>query len=165
MTNGKGINSLLSTALLVSIVICAVVVLGIYMNDRWKVMRDIRRKGDIKQVDKIVELYLLNYGKLPENQSDNEWDSSYDPQTKNKTLFKSLQDLNLISSIFDPKNDEVYNYRYHKFKAYEYGCNRSFAIFQVTGFEDEVDDHGKGECPDRDFAAEVPNGYTIQWFE
>lgn len=165
MYTGKHINSVLSTVFLIIIVICSIIILGAYMNDRWKKIRDIRRRGDVQQVIKVVEFYKLRYNSLPDNETENDWDSSYDPDNNNQTLFKTLREKKLLSHIFDPKNNEEYHYRYHKFESGEYGCNRTFAIFQVTSFEEDVYNHGKCECPERNFIDEAPNGFTYQWFE
>jgi hypothetical protein len=165
MNQEKNINSLISIIFIIVIIICGIIVLGVYMNDRWKNMRDIRRQADIKNTIKAVDIYYLDHSKLPDNVTNNEWDSSYDLANNNQTLFKVLRDNNLLSQIFDPKNNEEYQYRYHKFKRGEYGCSRTFAIFQVTKFETEVEDHGQGECLSRNFVLDAPNGYTYMWFE
>ena len=161
----KNTNSLLSIIFIIIIVICGMIILGIYMDDRWRKMRDIKRQADIKTVIQAINLYHLNNNKLPDNSTNAQWDSSYDLENSNQTLFKVLRDANLLSPIFDPKNNKEYQYRYHKFEKGEYGCNRTFAIFQVIKFESEVGDHGRGSCPDKNFVLEAPNGFTRQWFE
>ncbi len=166
--NINSINSLLSIIFIIIIVICGIVILGLYMEDRWKVMRDIKRHNDIGAVIRAVDMYYLNNGVLPKNSSTKSWDSSYDLENKNQTLFKVLRDAKLLSPIFDPKNNDDYHYQYHKFERGEYGCNKAFAIFQVTKFESKNsknDDHGQGKCPGKNFVLDAPNGYTYQWFE
>jgi len=165
MTQKKDINSLLSIIFIIIIVVCGIVILGIYMNDRWKEMRDVRRHVDIKSVIKAIDIYYLDNDRLPENVSDGDWDSSYDLENKNQTLFKELRDDGLLSSIFDPKNNEKYHYRYHRFEKGEYGCDKAFAIFQVTEFESEAGDPGEGACLYKNFVLDAPNGFTYQWFE
>jgi hypothetical protein len=165
MNQAKDINSFLTIIFIIIIVICGIVILGISMNDKWKNMRDIKRHADIKSVVKAIDIYYLDNNRLPDNVTDSEWDSSYDLETSNQTLFKVLRDSKLLSPIFDPKNNEEYHYRYHKFRKGQYGCNKAFAIFQVTKFESEVSDYGRGECPDKNFVLEAPNGFTYQWFE
>lgn len=165
MNQEKSINSLLSLIFIIIIVICGIVILGVYMNDRWKTMRDIRRQADLQIVVKAIDMYYLNNGKLPDNSTNNQWDSSYDLENNNQTLFKALRNEKLLSPIFDPKNNEEYQYRYHKFRRGEHGCDRTFAIFQITKFETEVDDHGSGECLSKNFVLDIPNGYTYMWFE
>lgn len=166
MQTEKGIKSILTVVILVSIILCVTVIIGIYMNDRWKKMRNIRRNADLQQVIKAIDMYTLeNNGNLPANETNYEWDSSFDPANSNQTLFKTLREKKLLSTVFDPVNNKDYQYRYHKFQKGEYGCDRAFAIFQVTSFEGSSANIGSGSCPERDFTKEAPNGYTIQWFE
>lgn len=165
MEKEKSVKSALMIFFLTIILFCVVIIVGTYMNNRWKKMRDIRRSADVQQVIKVMEVYQSNYNKLPDNETRDDWDKSYDPKTSNQTLFKTLRDANLISPIFDPVNNEQFLYKYHKFDAGEYGCDRAFAIFQIVSFEEKVNNIGSGFCPDRDFTKEAPNGYTIQWFE
>ena len=165
MNQGKNINSLLSIIFLIIIVVCGIIISGMYMNNRWKNMRDVRRVSDLKAIIKAVDIYYLDKGRLPDNISDQEWDSTYDPETNNQTFLKELQDKGILSYIFDPKNSEEYQYRYHKFERGEYGCDQAFAIFQITKFESDYNDLGKGECLDKNFTLEAPRGFTHQWFE
>jgi hypothetical protein len=165
MQTEKSIKSLLTVVTLVSLILCATIMIGIYTNSRWKRIRDVRRVADAQQIIKAIEFYILDFGQLPENETQDEWDSSFDPGNSNQTLFKSLREKKLLSQVFDPVNNNAFNYRYHKFKAGEYGCSRTFAIFQITSFEGRGDNIGSGFCPDRDFTKEAPNGFTVQWFE
>ncbi|HNV97271.1 MAG TPA: hypothetical protein PKL13_03055 [bacterium] len=166
MSTEKDTKSLFLIFVLVFMILCATVMVGIYMNNRWKRMRDIRRRGDLQQIIKVIDMYALeNNGNLPENETNYEWDSSFDPKSSNQILFKTLKEKKLLSTVFDPVNNKDYQYRYHKFQKGEYGCDRSFAIFQVTSFEDSSENIGSGSCPERDFTKEAPNGFTIQWFE
>lgn len=165
MPNEKSIKSLISIIFIIIILVCGIIIFGVYMNEKWKSMRDVRRRGDIQTVMKAINFYLLDENGLPQNETNNEWDSSYNPDNNHQTLFKTLREGELLSYIFDPKNDLEHNYKYHRFEKGEYGCNRPFAIFQVTNFETLVYDNGEGACPERNFVLEAPNGYTIQWFE
>lgn len=161
--NKKDLNSLLSLVFLIIILLCAVVIIGVYTNNRWRRMRDIRRRSDIAQVKKALEYSKFEFNELPDNQSKDDWDLSYDSiLNKSQALFKDLQSKGVVSNMFDPKNNEQYYYRYHKFENGEYGCWGTYAIFQIMNFEGEIQDRGEGSCPERDFKSEAPNGYTLQ---
>ncbi len=144
----------------------AVMWLGLYMIDKWERIRDLQRQTDARYVRNVVDMYLLNYDFLPENETGYDWDYSYNIKTNQVSiLFNNLREKKIISPIFDPMNNSKYHYKYHKFKAGEYGCDRAFAIFQVSSFEGKIANHGSGSCPEKDFVKDAPNGYTIQWFE
>ncbi len=165
METEKYTHSLLTAAFLIMIIFFTVIVMGSYMNDRWKKIRDVKRTSDAQQVIKAIEIYKSINDTLPENETLDSWDRSYDLKTANAVLFKTLRDRNLISQVFDPTNNEQFYYRYHKFDKGEYGCSRAFAIFQVVSFETNALNIGSGLCPKRDFTKEALNGYTVQWFE
>ena len=144
----------------------AIMWIGLYMIGKWERMRDVKRQTDARQIRTVVEMYLTSFDSLPDNETNYDWDYSYNPETdKVSILFRGLIEKDFITPVFDPMNSEKYYYRYHKFKAGEYGCERNFAIFQIMSFEGKIRDRGQGICPERNFAAESPNGYTIQWFE
>ena len=165
MAQKKNINSLITIILIMVIVVCTIIIFGLYMNGRWKRMRDIRRRADAQTIIKAIDIYYLNEGQLPDNISDQDWDSTYNSENDNQNFLKELQDKGILSYIFDPKNSEEYQYRYHKFEAGEYGCNRPFAILQVKKFESGFSEIGGGACPDKNFVTEAPQGFTYQWFE
>ena len=159
-------KALLSKVLIMVIVVCMLVVSIIYLNSRWSKIRDVRRRGDFQSIIKALEFYSSEYGHFPVTEDDDGdgWDKSND-----------LVDLDFLEPLvssglltfrpFDPKNDTEYYYRYQKFHRGDFGCTRDFAIFQVTQFETETDQHGSGECPDIDFTKLVPNGYTWLGYE
>lgn len=164
-TDQKKISSLLTIICLIVIVICAIIIFGVYMNKKWERMRDIRRRSDVAQVKKALEYHKFEFNSLPDNQTDGQWDVSYDAVNGRQALFKELQSKGIVSNIFDPKNNSKYYYRYHKFDNGEYGCSGEYAIFQVMNFEgSNLSGHGEGSCPERDFASETPNGYTLQFW-
>ncbi|MCD4705820.1 hypothetical protein K8R61_01940, partial [bacterium] len=122
-------------------------------------------RADMQTIIKGIDIYYLNEGRLPDNISDQDWDSTYDIDNDNDTFLKELREDGILSYIFDPKNSEEYQYRYHKFEVGEYGCKRPFAIFQVKKFESDFGEVGEGACPNKNFVLEAPQGYTYQWFE
>jgi len=67
-------------------------------------------------VKKAINFYSLDKNYLPPNETEREWDSSYDPGNNHQTLFKTLREEELLSHIFDPKNDLEHNYKYHRFR-------------------------------------------------
>lgn len=149
--------------ILMLVFVCALLIGALfYFNSRWAKIRDIRRLADSASITKALDFYFLENGFYPEAGSDdgNGWDKTNDPA---RVFIRPLSELGLISSlIFDPKNNEDYFYRYQKFVAGEYGCDRPFAVFQIASFETTRDNAGIGACPDYNFTALAPAGFT--WF-
>ena len=58
MNNEKNKKSIFVIIALVLIMVCAAIAISSYMNSRWEKMRDIKRKGDIKQIQKAVLSYV-----------------------------------------------------------------------------------------------------------
>lgn len=159
------IHSLPTTTFFVFLIGLWVVVLGIYMNKELKDVRDLKRSADISTIRSVVNMHILDTQKLPENVSLDSWDYGYKLKKESKFVLYNLFEKKILGSpVFDPINNYKYYYRYHKFNKGEYGCDKEFAIFQVSNFERHVSDHGKGICPNKDFVNDAPNGYTMQWF-
>ena|SRR3989339_690083 len=159
-------KALLSKVLVLAVVFCLLIVSIVYLNSRWSKIRDVRRQGDFQSVTKALEFYNSEYGHYPEIDDDDGegWDKSND--LADQDFLGPLVSTGLLRvRPFDPKNDLEHYYRYQKFKAGDYGCRRTFVVFQVTEFETEVANHGSGACPDLDFTALVPNGYTWLGYE
>lgn len=133
-----------------------------YLNSRWEKIRDIRRQADASSIIKALDYYNVQFGAYPEN-SDNDgdgWDNSND--AADRKFLEPLNKVGLLPALaFDPKNDDVYHYRYQKFSSGDFGCERPYAVFQITKFE-EVQNLGRGECPQVNWTKLAPNGYT--WF-
>jgi len=165
METEKGTKSILNILILVSIILCSTLIIGLYTKSQQKKIRDTIRMENAQQIRTAIELYKLEFDQLPDNQTQNEWDVSYETIDARKTLFRNLIEKFFLSDVSDPLNNQNFHYRYHKFQEGEYGCKKSFAIFQIVSFERKFDNTGFGVCPHRDFTKEAPNGYTIQWFE
>ncbi|MDD4289990.1 MAG: hypothetical protein PHH83_01795 [Patescibacteria group bacterium] len=165
MQEQKSAKSILNILYLVLIILCLTIIAGLYINSQHKKIRDAVRLESLKQIKMLIELYRLEFDGLPENQTKDEWDRSFNLIDQSNTLFQNLKQIFFESNIADPANDNNFHYRYHKFQKGEYGCDKTFAIFQVTSFENEIKNIGSGSCPHRDFTKEAPNGFTIQWFE
>lgn len=154
--------------LIIGRVLTAVFIIGllvtsiIYLNSRWARIRDIRRISDAQAVIKALDFYNVQVGEYPKNSADDGdgWDKTNDP---NRNFLQPLSELGLISNlIFDPKNDENYYYRYQKFAAGKFGCQKPFAVFQVASFETDNENIGNGSCPQINWTTLAPYGFT--WF-
>ncbi|PIT90611.1 MAG: hypothetical protein COU22_01185 [Candidatus Komeilibacteria bacterium CG10_big_fil_rev_8_21_14_0_10_41_13] len=156
-------KSLIIRILFLILIVFFLVLSVLYVNKRWEKIRDIRRQADAKSIVKALDFYNIQFGEFPENVDDDGdgWDKTNDQEKR--TFLNPLVDIGLLPSlVFDPKNDEDYYYRYQKFAAGEFGCKRSFAVFQVSKFESEPKNVGQGECPDLNWIQLAPQGYT--WF-
>ena len=147
-----------------AVFICALLVSSIiYLNKRWKEIRDIRREADARSIEKALDFYSIQFGGYPENSDDDGdgWDKSNDPEQR--TFLEPMAKVGLLPGlVFDPKNDENYYYRYQKFASGDFGCRRPFAVFQIVSYETENKNIGQGSCPDINWTTLAPNGYT--WF-
>lgn len=132
-------------------------------------IRDIKRRADFRQLQTALAVYQDKFGSLPKTTDGDVdgWDNSLEPSVKHaKDFLNILKDKKIIDQdISDPLNFDNYYYRYKKFPAGAYGCDKTFAILQINNFEVYTKDHGFGSCPQRNFADELPNGYTMQIFE
>lgn len=134
--------------------------------------RDTKRLADLSQVQTALELYRSNLvnGEVPTPSSYGEgeidgWDTSRVNQNGTGENWLDFLTQYLSRPPNDPYNNAEYFYRYQKFPANSLGCTGSFYVLQVEKFEAESDNHGFGACPDRDFLAENPDGFTVQIFE
>ncbi|MCX6786081.1 MAG: hypothetical protein NTZ18_04525 [Candidatus Komeilibacteria bacterium] len=135
----------------------------IYLNQRWERIRDIRRMADTQSVIKALEFYNVQLGHYPDKLP-NDGDGWNKSNTKVEGRFlEPLVKIGLLPAlVFDPLNNATYYYRYQRFASGSFGCSRNFAVFQVTDFEANNDNHGQGRCPGLDFSTLAPNGFT--WF-
>ena len=131
-------------------------------------VRDIKRRIDMRQLRTALAIYQDKFDLLPAS-DDNDvggWDNSLEPSEHTKEFLNILKKKKIVEQdIIDPLNNDSYYYRYKKFPAGAYGCAKPFIILQINNFEVYTKDHGAGACPERNFAAEISNGYTIQIFE
>ena len=159
------VHSLPTTAFYVFLIASWVIILGTYISKEIKDVRDLKRTADISTIRSGVNIHIMDFRELPDNISLDLWDYGYELKKESKFVFYNLFERGVFkSSIADPINNKKYHYRYHKFKAGEYGCKKEFAIFQIFSFERSASDHGTGSCPDKNFVDDAPNGYTMQWF-
>ncbi len=131
-------------------------------------VKDTKRLADIKQLQTALALYQSQFNALPEVEDNdfNGWDTTIEPLGQPQEFLNILSEKKIIDRIpRDPVNSQTYFYRYQKFPANSFGCDRPFYILQIINFEGNVHEHGFGACPQRNFADEAPNGYTVQVFE
>ncbi len=160
------LKSIIYKLLIMSAVIGLLISSMIYLNNRWDKIRDIRRQGDLQSITKALNFYYYQYDKYPGTSDDDGdgWDKSSDKG--DYSFLDPLIEVGLLSARpFDPKNNEEYYYRYQKFEQGDFGCNRDYAIFQITQFETEVQKHGSGSCPEIEWTELAPGGYTWQGME
>ena len=163
---GNPLTRVLSKVLMVVVLIACLMFSIVYLNNRWRKIRDFRRNTDSQTIIKALEYYNQANGKYPAtNDNDGEgWDKSND--ITDSSFLDPMVNIGLLSiRPFDPVNDVQKYYRYQRFDRGEFGCSRPFVIFQVTDFETTQLDIGKGECPRFNFTELAPNGYTYQAFE
>lgn len=131
-------------------------------------VRDIKRRADFRQLQTALAIYQDKFNALPvvfDNDPDG-WDNSLESIEYAKEFLSVLKQKQIINQeITDPLNAGSYYYRYKKFPAGAYGCDKPFIVLQINNFEVYTKDHGAGSCPKRDFVSEAPNGYTVQIFE
>ncbi|MDP2708615.1 MAG: hypothetical protein Q8O93_00980 [bacterium] len=126
--------------------------------------RDVKRRADVKVLVRALDLYHDKYGKYPDSINDwRGWDLSLAYGDQRLEFLSALNKERLMDrAVKDPVNDAANHYRYGKFQAGDYGCANSFYILQVVNFELPTSDNGQGACPELDWAALTPNGYTVQ---
>lgn len=137
-----------------------------YLYQKYSRIRDIKRLADANTIINALQVYYNLYGEYPQSSNDDGrgWDNSNDLSGNN--FLEPLVDSNLlVDGPYDPKNQGDYYYRYQKFPAGSFGCRRSFAIFQIMGFETKDFDFGEGQCPKMNFITQAPAGFTWQDFE
>lgn len=129
--------------------------------------RDVKRRADMESLRKALELYYNKYGSYPVSSDDwLGWDLSYDLKGGEGEFLKVLREEKFIDrNSKDPFNDSFSHYRYRKYKAGDFGCDKSFYILQASKFELANSNIGRGECPEFNWAELAPNGFTIQGFD
>lgn len=129
--------------------------------------RDVKRRADIKVLTRALDLYHDKYGKYPDSVNDWQgWNLSIGYNGSSIKFVNELKEEGFVDrEIKDPVNDVAYHYRYRKFQAGEYGCQNSFYILQIAGFELATKNNGRGECPELNWVELAPNGYTVQDFD
>lgn len=161
-------SSKLQKSLAMVIVACIAILFFSSFDKIQSKSRDAKRLSDAQEVLRAMELYFDRHGSYPttDDLDYGGFDTSIEPRGQAPDFMSVLvQDKILSQYPQDPINDEYYYYRYQKFPRGSFGCNRPFVIFQIFNFETPQDSHGGGACPDRNFADEAPNGFTIMKFE
>lgn len=129
--------------------------------------RDVKRRADVKILVKALDMYHDKYGKYPDSNNDWQgWDLSIGYNGGKADFIDKLKAEGFFDrEIKDPINDVAYHYRYQKFQAGDYGCQISFYILQIAGFELPSENNGRGECPELNWVKSATNGYTVQYFD
>lgn len=128
-------------------------------------VKDTKRRADIKQLQTALAVYQDRFGHFPDvtDKDFRGWDATYEPLGQPQEFLSILEEKKIIDHVpRDPINSEVFFYRYRKFPANTYGCQKPFYVLQIMNLEGNHKDHGYGSCPERNFVNEAPNGYTIQ---
>lgn len=142
---------------------CILIIFFVGFNDIRAKVRDIKRKADINEIVKALDVYYDRYGHYPVAEDDwQSWDMTISPSGEMSNFLQLLYDENiLVRQIRDPLNTNNYFYRYKKFSFGSYDCLSEYYILQIINFETLQEDHGKGSCPKHNFVQEIPNGFTI----
>ncbi len=128
--------------------------------------QDLRRKADMDALAKALDMYYLKHGAYPDSDDDwRGWDLSYASGKKSDFLKILVDEGFLKKEARDPVNDATYYYRYQRFKAGSFGCDKAFYVLQLSSFRLAAESTGRGECPQIRWTDLAPNGYTIQAFE
>ena len=160
-------SSKLQKSLAMVIVTCVAIIFFASFDDIQAKSRDAKRMSNAQEINKALDIYYDKYGKYPvtEDEDYGGWDTTVEPEGELLQFIPQLVNEQILNShAIDPKNDKIYYYRYQEFPRGSFLCDRPFVIFQVFNFETAQDNHGTGECPERNFADEAPNGFTIQKF-
>jgi hypothetical protein len=168
MSNFSNKGQTLSKIFIIIVVIFGVIFGAGYMSKRWGKVRDIRRQGDAQSIVKALDFYYSQYGHYPEVVDDDGdgWDKSNDSVEDGIGFLAELVSSEYLTTVpFDPLNDDVYYYRYKKFKDGEYGCDEDFFVFQIARFETSEHSLGHGSCPNIDWTKIAPFGYTVMTLE
>ncbi len=161
-------SSKLQKSFAIVIVACVFILFFAGFDDIQAKSRDAKRISDAKDINRALELYFDRYAKYPDTVDSDYggWDTTVEPEGHVEEFIPQLVSEGILSGHpRDSKNTTTYYYRYQKFPRGSFGCTRPFVIFQVFNFETIQDVHGSGACPNRNFADEAPNGFTIQKFE
>lgn len=158
------LQSVFSLSLILFLVVLTTISLDFIRNR----VKDTKRLADVKQIQTALALFQSQFDVFPEvtDNDFNGWDTTIEPLGQPQEFLNILeQEKNIDRMPRDPVNSNIYYYRYQKFSANSFGCQKPFYILQIMNFEGEIKDHGFGSCPERNFADEAPNGYTVQVFE
>lgn len=161
-------SSRLQKSFAVVIVACVAIIFFAGFDDIQAKSRDAKRMSDAKDINQALELYFDQNATYPETIDFDYggWDTTVEPEGHVEEFIPQFVNEGILSAHpRDIQNTTVYYYRYKKFPRGSFGCTRPFVIFQIFNFETIQDSHGSGACPDRNFADEAPNGFTIQKFE
>lgn len=161
-------TSKLQKSFAIVIVACVAIIFFAGFDDIQAKARDTKRRADIKEIGRALELYFDRHGMYPQVMDSDfgGWDTTVEPDGQPLAFINALTDEGILSSIpQDPVNNKIYYYRYQRFEAGAFGCTRPFVVVQIFNYETGQDTHGSGSCPDRNFVDEAPNGFTIQKFE
>ena len=157
----------LQKSLAMVITACVAIIFFTSFGDIQAKSRDTKRMSNANEISKALEIFFDKHASYPIT-VDNDyggWDTSIEPEGQPNQFIPQLVSENILNSYpIDPKNDNTYYYRYQQFPRGSFRCDRPFIIFQIFNFETAQDNHGIGSCPDRNFADEAPNGFTIQKF-
>jgi hypothetical protein len=129
-----------------------------YFLTRAKEIRDVRRDGDMNKIISALEMYNQQYGYYPKNikADDNGWDTSKD----DNFLEELVNNKYLVSSPFDPVNDNNHFYRYRYFNASESGCNQALVVLQAVKYELPNKSSGKIICSSSPIVPTLSNGFN-----
>ncbi|MGB0757210.1 MAG: hypothetical protein ACPGO5_02015 [Patescibacteria group bacterium] len=168
MGDGRKRTSKLQKSFAIVIVACIAIIFFSSFDDIQAKARDATRQSDVQDIVKAMDLYYDRFGKYPDTiDSDyGGWDTTIEPEGHPQQFMAELVKEGLLSGHpADPVNDNVYYYRYQSFPRGSFGCTRAFVVFQIFNFETIQEGHGSGDCPERDFISEAPNGFTIFRFQ
>lgn len=148
----------------VIIAFCIMIIFFVGYDDIRAKVRDVKRKGDMQELIKALDVYYDRHGTYPVVTDDDwqGWDQSYESDGSANSFLQPLVDEGILkTSVHDPYNNKTFFYRYKKFAFGTYDCLQDYVVLQVVNFETWQEDHGRGSCPKYDFVKELPNGYTI----
>jgi len=146
------------------IVSCVAIIFFASFDDIQAKSRDAKRLSDASDINKALDIYFDKYSNYPDTIDEDYggWDTTFEPDGQAMVFLPALVQNGILNNYpLDPKNNTVYYYRYQKFPRGSFGCRTDFIVFQVFNFETIQDNHGTGSCPERNFADEAPNGFTI----
>lgn len=152
----------------VIILVSLMIIFLVGFDDLRAKIRDTKRRADIREVVKALDIYYHRHGYYPETDDKDwqDWDATYEPSGEPYQFIAPLMAENIITrNPIDPVNSKTYFYRYKKFSYGSYDCLKEFYILQIVNFETSQDNHGFGNCPQFDFVEGIPNGYTVMGVE
>ncbi len=129
--------------------------------------RDVKRRADINVLVQALDLYYGKFGHYPESTDDWQgWDLTSGYRESEPGFLQILKTEGFLDkTVVDSVNNVDYYYRYRKYPAGSFGCDRPFYILQIVNFELPAKNIGRGQCPDFDWTGTAANGYTVQRFD